>query len=211
MKLTCGPQVGKPCHKQWEVAILILINTSGSIKFRIVKMDNWLNLNKCPCWDSIHDPFLSEANPWTAGLCYPSFSLYWLSFAFSNEENMIGSSRCLSGNVCFRSIHKSMQEASEIFLPNTHCTFHTGLFLVLKKSASRSLHWPFNFVYFNSWQKPRQNVCVTNKSFISSHWANKLLDKQRGHVVCIQCSQCLIVSPFLLNFILTFWWQRGGN
>ena len=29
-------------HKQWEVAILILINTSASIKFRIVEMDNWL-------------------------------------------------------------------------------------------------------------------------------------------------------------------------
>ena len=27
-------------HKQWEVAILILINTSASIKFRIVEMDN---------------------------------------------------------------------------------------------------------------------------------------------------------------------------
>ena len=57
-------------HKQWEVAILILINTSASIKFRIVKMDKWLNLNKHPCRDSICDPFVSEANPWTAGLCY---------------------------------------------------------------------------------------------------------------------------------------------
>ena len=35
-----------------------------------VKMDYWLNLNKRPCWDSIHDPFASEANPWTAGLRY---------------------------------------------------------------------------------------------------------------------------------------------
>ena len=33
-------------------------------------MDNWLNLNKRPCWDSIRDPFVSEANPWTTGLCY---------------------------------------------------------------------------------------------------------------------------------------------
>ena len=55
-------------HKQWEVAILILINTSASIKFRIVEMDNWLNLNKRPCWDSIRDPFASEANPWIAWL-----------------------------------------------------------------------------------------------------------------------------------------------
>ena len=39
-------------------------------KFRIVEMDNWLNLNKRPCWDSIHDPFASEANPWTARLRY---------------------------------------------------------------------------------------------------------------------------------------------
>ena len=57
-------------HKQWEVAILILINTSASIKFRIVEMDDWLNLNKRPFWDSIWDPFASEANPWTAGLRY---------------------------------------------------------------------------------------------------------------------------------------------
>ena len=35
-------------HKQWEVAILILINICASIKFRIVEMDNWLNLNKRP-------------------------------------------------------------------------------------------------------------------------------------------------------------------
>ena len=57
-------------HKQWEVAILILIDTFAPIKFRIVEMANWLNLNKRPCWDSIHDPFTSEANPWTVGLRY---------------------------------------------------------------------------------------------------------------------------------------------
>ena len=62
-------------HKQWEVAILILINTSTLIKFRIVEMDNWLNLNKRPCWDSIRDPFASEANPWTAGLRYLTNSM----------------------------------------------------------------------------------------------------------------------------------------
>ena len=62
--------------KQWEVAILILINTSASIKFRIVKMDYWLNLNKRPCWDSIRDPFTSEANPWTAGLRYLIITLH---------------------------------------------------------------------------------------------------------------------------------------
>ena len=62
--------MSRASHKQWEVAILILINTSGSIKFRIVKVDYWLNLNKCPYWDSIRDPFASEANPWTAGLHY---------------------------------------------------------------------------------------------------------------------------------------------
>ena len=50
----------RAAHKQWEVAILILINTSASIKFRIVKMNNWLNLNKRPCWDSIRDPFASK-------------------------------------------------------------------------------------------------------------------------------------------------------
>ena len=52
-------------HKQWKVAILLLINTSASTKFRIVEMDNWLDLNKRPCWDSIHDPFTSKANPLT--------------------------------------------------------------------------------------------------------------------------------------------------
>ena len=35
-------------HKQWELAILILINTSASIKLKIVKVDNWLNLNNRP-------------------------------------------------------------------------------------------------------------------------------------------------------------------
>ena len=30
----------RAAHKQWEVAILILINISASIKFRIVEMDN---------------------------------------------------------------------------------------------------------------------------------------------------------------------------
>ena len=55
--------LSRASHKQWGVAILILINTSASFKFRIVKMDHWLNLNKCPCWDSIRDPFVSEANP----------------------------------------------------------------------------------------------------------------------------------------------------
>ena len=47
-----------------EVVIVILINNSASIKFRIVEMDNWLNLNKLSCWDLIRDPFASEANPW---------------------------------------------------------------------------------------------------------------------------------------------------
>ena len=57
-------------HKQWQVAILILIYTSTSIKFQIVEMDNWLNLNKRPCWDSIRDPSMSEANQWTPRLRY---------------------------------------------------------------------------------------------------------------------------------------------
>ena len=62
----------RAAHKQWKVAILILIITSAPIKFRIVEMEtgNWLNLNKRPCWDSISDPFAFEANIWTAGLCY---------------------------------------------------------------------------------------------------------------------------------------------
>ena len=38
---------------------------SASITFRIGEMDNWLNLNKRPCWDSIHDPFACKAHPWT--------------------------------------------------------------------------------------------------------------------------------------------------
>ena len=50
-------------HKQWEVAILILINTAMSIKLKIVEMDNWLNLNKHPCWDSIRHPFRIRGKP----------------------------------------------------------------------------------------------------------------------------------------------------
>ena len=45
-------------------------NTFAWIKFTIVKMDNQLNLNKHPCRDSIRDPLASEANPWTAEVCY---------------------------------------------------------------------------------------------------------------------------------------------
>ena len=67
-------------HKQWEVAILILINSSASVKIRIVKMDNWPNLNKCPWWDLICDPFASEVNSWTAGLRY--LLALWLNFRF---------------------------------------------------------------------------------------------------------------------------------
>ena len=61
--ITCSPMKQFDCrgwvfiahmfrasHKQWEVAILIKVNTSASIKFRIVEMDNWLNLNTRPCW-----------------------------------------------------------------------------------------------------------------------------------------------------------------
>ena len=36
-------------HKQWEVAILFLINYSAAIKFKIVLMDNWQNLKKRLC------------------------------------------------------------------------------------------------------------------------------------------------------------------
>ena len=35
-----------------------------------MELDNWLNLNKRPCWDSIRDLFASEANSSTAGLRY---------------------------------------------------------------------------------------------------------------------------------------------
>ena len=58
-------------HKQWEVAILILINTSASIKFRIVEMDNWLNLNKRTCLasETNHEPLEDYA---TCNFCYPS-------------------------------------------------------------------------------------------------------------------------------------------
>ena len=65
-------------HKQWEVPILILINTSASIKLKNVKLDNWLNLKKRPCWESIPDAFASEAKPYTAGL----HSLYSLLASF---------------------------------------------------------------------------------------------------------------------------------
>ena len=52
-------------RKQWEVAIMTLIITFVSIKFAFVEIDNWLNLNKCPCWNSTHDPFTTKANTWT--------------------------------------------------------------------------------------------------------------------------------------------------
>ena len=67
-------------HKQREVAILILINTSASIKFRIVEMVNWLNLNMRPCWDLIRVPLASKANPWTPGLCY-LVRIFWRSIS----------------------------------------------------------------------------------------------------------------------------------
>ena len=57
--IACMPRAS---HKQWEVPFVILINSSAPIKFRIVEMDNWLNLNKRPCWDSIRNPFASKAN-----------------------------------------------------------------------------------------------------------------------------------------------------
>ena len=37
--------MSRASHKQWEVAILILINTSASIKFRIVEIDNSVELS----------------------------------------------------------------------------------------------------------------------------------------------------------------------
>ena len=39
------------------------------LKMQNCEMDSQLNLNKHPCWDSIHDPFASDANSWTFGLC----------------------------------------------------------------------------------------------------------------------------------------------
>ena len=69
----------RAAHKQCEIAILILINTSVPNKFRmiIVKVDNWLNLNKRLCWDSIRVPFESEANPGTAELRYLFIMSFW--------------------------------------------------------------------------------------------------------------------------------------
>ena len=60
--LACGNKWIQVGTYRWEVAIifLILINSSAPIKFRIVEMDNCLNLNKRPCWDSVRDPFASE-------------------------------------------------------------------------------------------------------------------------------------------------------
>ena len=62
-------------HKQWEVAILILINTSASIKFRIVEMDNWLISTSAPAGTRSVTLSLPRQNPWTAGLHNLYFSL----------------------------------------------------------------------------------------------------------------------------------------
>ena len=45
-----------------NMCILILINTSALIKFRIVKMNYWLNFNKHLCWHSSCDPLASKAS-----------------------------------------------------------------------------------------------------------------------------------------------------
>ena len=55
-------------------------------------MDNWLNLNKRPCWDSIPDPFASEANPYHEVLDYTypySFIVLpeILSFNLSSDDS----------------------------------------------------------------------------------------------------------------------------
>ena len=66
---------------QWKVAILILINTSASITFRIVTMKNWLNLNKCPSLLRLNLwHFCIWGKPWTTRLCsnFISFNLYTL-------------------------------------------------------------------------------------------------------------------------------------
>ena len=97
-------------HKQWEVAVLILINTSASIIFRTVKMDNWLNLNKHPFLDSIRDPFASEASPWTTGLVlrYLPITICWF-FSFGlNRPFGINFSNCDSIQLYLKSCLQRM-------------------------------------------------------------------------------------------------------
>ena len=60
-------------HKQWEVVILILINTSTSIKFRMVEMDNWLNLNKRPLLGLDPWPFHVRGKPMNCWTTLPPF------------------------------------------------------------------------------------------------------------------------------------------
>ena len=62
----------RAAHKQWEVAVLILI-----------KMDNWLNLNECPCWDSIRDPFRVQGRPMNRWTTLPPKILQPLDYATS--------------------------------------------------------------------------------------------------------------------------------
>ena len=54
-------------------------------------MDNWLYLNKRPCWDSIRDPLMSKANPWTAGLRYlvNAFLISLYAIIFLSQKKLV--------------------------------------------------------------------------------------------------------------------------
>ena len=64
MSIVCWTQIGQKVD--WVSCGKTLFNC---------EMDSRLNL-KCSCWDLNLDPFTSEANPWTAGLCYLLVVLY---------------------------------------------------------------------------------------------------------------------------------------
>ena len=60
--------MSRASHMQWEVAILILINTSASIIFRIVKVDYWLKSQQVPLLGLDPWPFRVRGKPmnrWT--------------------------------------------------------------------------------------------------------------------------------------------------
>ena len=58
-------------HKQWEVSILILINTSAPIKFRIVKWASDQISSSAPAGTRSVTFSRLKQNPWTAGQPYP--------------------------------------------------------------------------------------------------------------------------------------------
>ena len=93
-------------------------------------MDYWLNLNKRPCWDSIRDPFASEANPWTAGLSNAtSLLIQMLTVEFTQPQiPHVKASwlvQCATGLQKMFSLSGTIKSNGQNFLSNM-CMKHTS-------------------------------------------------------------------------------------